>query len=123
MAGAETVSGPPLLTEASLKAARASRFECPGCDGAGSHTIVYSFQFDVPHAAPTVDPAGSRVAVTAQSRLVILNFSSFSVRSAKCLYLWRCGWQWGGMDFYHDRVRSARCAWLWRCGWLRRQGG
>jgi hypothetical protein len=117
---AEAVSGPPLLTEVSLGAARASRFECQVCEGEHSHTIIYSFQFDVPRAAPRAGQAGSHVPVSAESPVVIPHFSSFSARSAKCLYLWRCGVQWGGMDFYNYKVRSARCAWLWKCGWRRR---
>lgn len=121
IAGAELVSGPPLLSEPSVSAARASRFECRACDGERSHTITYSFKFDAPDAPPEIDQSGSRVHVTTQSPVVIINFSSLSVRSVRCLYLWRCGSEWGGMTFYNDKVRSARCAWLWKCGWRPRE--
>ena len=79
---AEVMSGPPLLTDVSLGAARASRFECRDCDGVRLHTIIYSFQFDVPAAAPRVDQAGSHLQVTAESPIAIPYFSSVSVRSA-----------------------------------------
>jgi hypothetical protein len=117
----ELVRGVPLLTEACQRAAEASRFECLGCVGEQRHTITYSFGFDLAPKEPETDPqAGSRVQVTAASPVVIHLFSNVRVRSAKCLYLWHCGTQWGGMDFYNYKVRSGRCAWLWKCGWRRR---
>ena len=121
ISGAEVVSGSPLLKEAGLGAARASRFECQGCDGERSYTISYAFKFDGPAAPPTSDQSGSRVEVIGESQVIIPLFANFSVPSAKCLYLWRCGSQWGGREFYNYRVRSARCAWLWKCGWRPRQ--
>jgi hypothetical protein len=123
VAGAEPVSGTPLLQEVAVRAAMASRFECRECDGvSGSHTITYSFQFDLPPVPPELgSESGSRVHVTAKSPVIEILFSSVSVRSVKCLYLWHCGSEWGGMEFYNYRVRSGRCAWLWKCGWRRRQ--
>jgi len=119
--GIDVARGVPLLTEASQRAAEASRFECLGCVAEQEHTITYSFGFDLTPREPETDPqSGSRVQVTAASPFVIPLFSNISARSIKCLYLWHCGTQWGGMDFYNYRIRSGRCAWLWKCGWRRR---
>jgi len=123
VADVEVLKGTPLLNEAATSAAMASRFDCRECDGTtGSHTITYSFQFDVPPRPPEIGTdSGTRVHVTAQSPVVHILFSYLSVRSAKCLYLWHCGSEWGGMEFYNYRIRSSRCAWLWKCGWRPRQ--
>jgi len=123
VADAELVSGTPLLNEAAVRAAMASHFECRECGGAtGSHTITYSFQFDVPPMPPEVGTgSATRIHVTAKSPVIKILFSYVSVRSAKCLYLWHCGSEWGGMEFYNYRIRSGRCAWLCKCGWRRRQ--
>ena len=118
------VAGPPLLQDAAVRAVWASHFECRNCGGLiASHTIMYSFRFDSP-AVPTdlSSASGTRVHITAESPVLHILFATISVRSVKCLYLWRCGSQWGGMDYYNYRVRSGRCVWLWKCGWRPRQG-
>lgn len=120
VADVAVTSGPPLLIEASRRAARASRFECPACESHETLAITYAFGFDKAPVAAELDASGSRVHISAPSPFVIPLFSDVSVRSAKCLYLWRCGSQWGGMDYYNYKIRSARCAWLWKCGWRRR---
>ena len=100
IAGIEVVRGVPLLIEACQRAAEASRFECPGCLVEQRHTITYSFGFDLTPKEPETDqPSGSRVQVTAASPVVIPLFSNVAVRAVKCLYLWHCGTQWGGMDW------------------------
>lgn len=121
LAGMELVRGIPLLNEVCQRAVEASRFECIDCVDEQRHTITYSFGFDLPPTEPDTDAqTGSRVQVTAASQVIIPLFNNVVVRSAKCLYLWHCGTQWGGMDYYNYKVRSGRCAWLWKCGWRRR---
>ena len=123
---AVAVSGHPMLIQAALNSAQQSRFECRSCENeVTSYSLVYSFQFSaVPprdwpcpeRNEPVVTQSGHQVTVTAEPALVHPYFGYVSARSAKCAYLWRCGWQWGGKDYYFYRVRSAKCLGLWNCG-------
>jgi hypothetical protein len=65
----------------------------------------------------TISRGRSRVTTLVEPRLVEPYFVTLSVRSAQCLYLWRCQSHWAGLDYYYDHVRSAQCGWLWRCGY------
>jgi TonB family protein len=121
---AVVVSGHPMLTGAALKSAQQSRYECRRCeDEVATQSFTYSFQLVASPGWPCpedrgvrVAQSGNRVTVTAEPAMVDPYFSSVKVRSAKCLYLWRCGSQWGGEDYYFYRVRSAKCLGLWNCG-------
>lgn len=122
------LSGPDLLRPAAIDSARQSRFECHGCtDEVTSYSLVYSFQFytgEAPCNRRRTDvqfnPLQKRVVVTAERPEIVIDFSSFYVHSAKCLYLWACGIRWGGEDYYFERVRSAKCLYFWKCGLRRR---
>jgi TonB family protein len=104
------VTGHPLLTQAALDSVRHSQFECRSCgEAVTSERIVYTFQLDsteycsqtpvtsntdqgkksypqviqsINHVTVMDEPIG-----TCDSEI----FSVKKVRSAKCLYLWRCG--------------------------------
>ena len=120
------VSGHPMLQETALKSAQASTFKCADC-GAESvpYALVYSFRLETDEEAQQ-NPALDEVqisqdrhritVVTGPQPIVCIYFSYISVRSAKCLYLWRCGSRWGGEDYYNYRVRSPKCLGLWKCG-------
>jgi TonB family protein len=122
------VSGPPMLTQAALDSARQSRFECPGCtDEVTTYSLVYSFQiiagpdFPCPKSHQHFTRSGNRVTVTGEPRLVDPYFSNVQARSVKCLYMWKCGSDWGGKDYYTYPVRSAKCMDLWKCGHRQRE--
>lgn len=73
VASAEVVSGHPMLKQAALESAQKSEFECKACDDRGtSYSLTFTFGFQ--------DDGGCRGVTEEQP-----------VRSAKCLYLWRCG--------------------------------
>jgi TonB family protein len=96
----QVVSGHPLLQRAALDSAHNSQFECRACGGPlTSYRLVYTFQL-----GPTVYCAprdGSYPQVTqSQSHVTLLDepvgtcdtaAEIRKVRSAKCLYLWKCG--------------------------------
>jgi TonB family protein len=121
---ASVVSGHPMLTQAALNSAQQSRFGCEDCrDDLTSYSLVYSFgQAASPgwpcpeNPAPRVNRVENRVTITVEPAMVYPVFSDLRVRSAKCLYLWRCTLEWGGEDYYYYRVRSAKCLGLWNCG-------
>ena len=120
------VSGHPMLVQAALNSAQQSRFDCRGCeDEVTPYSLVYSFQFspvtgqDWPcpeRSEPVVAQSQNRVTITVEQALVHPYFVYTPARSAKCAYLWPCGLQWGGEDYYFYRVRSPRCLGLWNCG-------
>jgi len=121
---AVVASGHPMLTPAALSSAQQSRFECRGCeDEVTPYSLIYSFQFDASPGWPCPEKTGprvtqsqNRITIAAEPALVHPYFGNMLVRSARCLYLWRCGSVWGGEDYYFYRVRSAECLDLWNCG-------
>lgn len=105
---AAVVSGSPLLTQAALNSAQQSQFRCVGCtEVVTSYHLVYAFRLGhATHCATTESPSTPgtdepRSSVT-QSLNHITVFETpigtcdlpavigHKVRSAKCLYLWRC---------------------------------
>jgi hypothetical protein len=121
---AVAVSGHPMLTPAALNSAQQSRYECRGCEAKVTpHSLVYSFQLVAGPGWPCPEGNGihvtqsqNRVTVVAEPAMVHPYFGNVRVHSAKCLYLWACGYRWGGEDYYFYRVRSAKCLNLWSCG-------
>jgi hypothetical protein len=100
---AVAVNGPPMLKQAALDSAQRSQFECVGCvEAATSYPLRYKFQitsrgypkdcYDPTERQPPaeVDLLSHRVAVPAWV-VGICDPAVRRVRSAKCLYLWRCG--------------------------------
>lgn len=120
---AVAVSGHPMLVEAALNSARQSRFECRECAAPVTYYLLtYSFRlvagpdFPCSESHLHVTQLLNHITVTGEPRVVDPYFVSVKARSTKCLYLWRCGSQWGGEDYYFYSVRSAKCFGLWNCG-------
>ena len=103
------VSGHPILMQAALDSARQTRFACSGCTEAGTYEMLYSFKIidgenccDSINAPATVEvntqgsgPGEKRMTeVVVKAQRVCLCDPAFKVtkkvRSAKCLYLWKC---------------------------------
>jgi TonB family protein len=102
---ATVVSGHPMLKQAALDSAQRSQFECGGCgEAVASHAMKYKFQIiyrEYPKDcdAPTekqppaeVDLSRHQVTVSAWAIAFCGDPASriLKIRSAKCLYLWRC---------------------------------
>jgi len=92
------VSGPAMLQQAAIDSAQQSHFECRECtDGATLYSLTYTFQFSNEDCcagstgAPTVSQSENRVLVVAAPFCFCDPARSRKVRSAKCLYLWKCG--------------------------------
>ena len=108
---AEVVSGHPLLAQTAMDSAQHSRFECRECsETLTALRLVYTFQLvgpnpccaateDGPKKSESSDPiprvSQSLNHVTLVDQPVCICDPGFDVnykvRSAKCLYLWRCG--------------------------------
>lgn len=128
---ATIVSSVPLLSQPALEAAEKSQFECRGCtEPATPYSLVFAFRFDDMPPVPadlqqqeivSVTPSQARITIIAETPLISgIVFSSYLVRSPKCLWLSPCVSHWAGLDYYYFKVRSAKCLWLWECGYKRR---
>jgi hypothetical protein len=125
LAAIASISGPPLLRDAAVSAAKQARFECRGCAGDVVRCSLYVTyrlwphdQREVRHRPPlVVSPTQGWMTVDGHIQPMHIHFATMSVRAPTCLYLWRCGSEWGGMRYWHEPVRAGRCAWLWKCGW------
>jgi hypothetical protein len=107
---AVAVSGHPLLKQAALVSAQQSEFACRSCNEAvTSQRIIYTFQLG-PAEYCSETPATPKVnereesyprVIQSTNHVTLIDqsvgtcdteiFSAKKVRSAKCLYLWRCG--------------------------------
>jgi TonB family protein len=125
---ASIVSGHQMLTQGALDSARQSKFECRSCKAeVTAQTLTYSYQLATHASSPgwpcpesrqatQITQSVNHITVVADPPSIIVDFTDISVRSAKCLYLWHCGREWGGKDYYYERVRSLKCLDLWSCG-------
>jgi hypothetical protein len=91
---AVVVDGPPILHKAALESAQKSQFECKGCGAAVTpYSLTYTFQLSE-NGQLQSQVIQSQNHVTVIDQTVCLCDPSpdrIKVRSAKCLYLWRCG--------------------------------
>lgn len=107
---ATVVDGPLLLTQAALESAKHSQFDCRNCaEGLRSFQLVYSFHLvpascaaesEMPNTGansksyPQVLQTQNHVAITDRAAIICdPAIDRRRVRSAKCLYLWTCGWK------------------------------
>jgi TonB family protein len=109
---AKVVSGHVLLRQVALESAQRSEFECRNCgDGLHSFRMFYSFRLGPPGYCVAASESPSKeneqpesyTQVTAsQNRIVVIGqqvgncdpgIGHRKMRSARCLYLWKCGLQ------------------------------
>jgi TonB family protein len=102
---AVVLSASPLLNGAALDSARQSQFECKQCDQATTpYVLTYHFEItprDPPKDCNEPGPAPPPALVDALKHQVTVSTwpmytcdpagELIKVRSAKCLYLWKCG--------------------------------
>ena len=105
------VRGHPLLKQAALDSAQRSQFQCRNCDqGVRSFRMLYSFQLGPTRYCTEASDSSKgnqqeelypRV-IQSQNHVIVVDqpvgtcdlagtVTRKKVRSAKCLYLWRCG--------------------------------
>jgi TonB family protein len=97
---ASVASGHPILGRAALQSAQNSEYECRRCSEAvTSYSLVYTFRLGIPRpgqsGAIPVTQMGNHVTVIDEPPTITATTydppSTFRRRSAKCLYLWKCG--------------------------------
>ena len=119
IASVALIDGHPLLVQAALDSARQSQFECRGCGESGfSRTFTYSFQ---PSEEGDPDPcccshpigwAGKKVATSEVSQSED-HITLRTTRPPGCTCPDACTARWAEE---HSRFRSAKCLYLWKCG-------
>lgn len=105
---ATVVSGHPMLNDAALQSARQIQFECKECGDTSMHyRISYKYELGDAIFCETIDASTYRKSsykkvsesegtITVFDRPTgecdpVVTTQVIKVRSAKCLYLWRCG--------------------------------
>ena len=104
IASAEVVSGHPMLKQAALESAQKSQFECRGYAAELTRYLVtYSFEIagdchfgphceQLDEVQPRITQARDQIRLTVGPACLCDPAAEFErVRSAKCLYLWKCG--------------------------------
>lgn len=97
---ANVVNGHPILVRPALQSAQNSEYDCRRCtEAVTSYSLTYTFTLKVPSSGPpqgiSVTQTGNHITVIDESPTVTVTDSdppsTFRRRSAKCLYLWKCG--------------------------------
>ena len=101
---AQAVSGPAMLRDSAINSAKQTQFECLSCDGAiATFRLVYIFELgpsimceprDISY--PRVTQLENNITIAAQPFGTcdpMATNSRIQVRSAKCAFLWKCGWR------------------------------
>lgn len=93
-------SGPPMLTQAAIDSAKRSQFRAIIDKPGGAYEVTYRFQLDQPtkcerdSSYPRLQYELDLVTITEQPALLCdpaVVIERIRFRSAKCLYLWKCG--------------------------------
>jgi len=94
-------SGPPMLQQAAVESARQSLFQ-PLFEHAGQvHELIYRFQAHQLDCGGDLDPSLPKIEVEASTVTISGQFvplcdpgaEVIHVRSARCLFLWKCGFR------------------------------
>ena len=103
LASAQLVSGHPILAPAALERAKQSTFECRTCvEPLTTYLLTYTFELnddgdccDATTRASDVSHSQGHIVVVAPAQCICDPSASLRrFRSAKCLYLWKCGEVW-----------------------------
>ena len=119
VASTTVLQGHATLVQAAVAAARESHFAGRRAGALpATYTLTYSFALDAPPRPAAVGETAARMTTVESTPFAIFHYSDVTVRGAKCLYLWRCGQEWGGYAGNgYGRVHAAKCLWLWKCDW------
>jgi hypothetical protein len=99
----EALSGPPMLRQPAINSAKQTQFQCGGCNGSiTSFRVTYRFELG-PALYCDLARDSSYPRVTQSTDTVTIADQPFGTcdpavdriraRSAKCLFLWKCGWR------------------------------
>jgi hypothetical protein len=110
---ASPVSGDAILIPAALESALQSRFECRGCSKTNAYSMTYTFQVlgeldrcCCSQGASTPSTPGGYGVSQSQEHVTI-------TAAPGCICPDACDADWAQA---HSRFRSAKCLYLWKCG-------
>jgi TonB family protein len=93
-------SGPQMLRDSAAESARKSLYSLEQLDRGSSYELVYRFDLDPTECGegrdssyPHVSENLNLVTVTEKASVLCDPAADVRVRSAKCLFLWRCAWR------------------------------
>jgi TonB family protein len=101
----EAESGPAMLRQPAIESAKQTQFQCAVCNGTTtSFRLTYRFELGPTlYCAETQDSSYPRVAQSMDIVTIVAQpfgtcdpsgtVERIRVRSAKCLFLWKCGWR------------------------------
>jgi hypothetical protein len=111
------VSGDAVLVPAALESALQSRFECRGCSKTNAYSMTYTFQVlgeldrcCCTRGASTPSTPGGYGVSQSQDHVTI-------TAAPVCICPDACAEDWAQA---HSKFRSAKCLYLWKCGVNRR---
>jgi TonB family protein len=102
VASADVVSGPAMLRDAAIESAKQTQFQCPGCAASGTRFRII-FKYELAEAYYCDPPDKSYPKVSQNAGIITFagqpagtcdpmgTVEKVRVRSAKCLFLWKCG--------------------------------
>ena len=101
---AVVASGPPMLRQAALEAVQKTQFDCLGCVE-NSTRLRMTYRFGLGETVYCSNPDSSYPRVAQSNNTITMTdrpigtcdlagtIERVRVRSAKCLFLWKCGWR------------------------------
>lgn len=113
-----SISGHPMLVQAALDSAKQSQFECRGCAASnGSLSLTFSFQVsqetNPDRCWCTYDPAKPRNYTASIPALTQTEDHITITTPPSCTCPDACDIKWAEE---HSKFRSAKCLFLWKCG-------
>ena len=108
------VSGDRALTQAAVQSASQSQFQCRGCTGLTEKSLTYTFRPSQVPADPCCCSSRPGVRKTSPTTQVSQIGDHITVTAPPlCVCPDACTAAWAKS---HSRFRSAKCLYLWKCG-------
>lgn len=106
-------SGNPMLALAAVESAKQSQFECRGCNALTEGSLLYSFQVSTTPADPCCCTAGHESSTPNTAQVTELEGHVTIKAPPLCICPDACSQAWAQA---HSKFRSAKCLYLWKCG-------
>lgn len=106
-------SGNPMLVLAAVESTKQSQFECRGCNGLTEKSLLYSFQVSTTPADPCCCTAGHESSTPKTAQVTESEGHVTITAPPLCVCPDACTQAWAQA---HSKFRSAKCLYLWKCG-------